>query len=237
MVEPIGFSTGSLAASDFRAALALLAGGSTTAVELSALRWSELAPLLEAIPALDLSRFAHVSVHAPSAFAERDEAAAAAALREVALGRGWPVIVHPDAVHRWERWEGFGPLLCIENMDRRKTAGRTAEELRAVFGRFPEATLCFDVAHARQLDPSMEGARDILREFGGRLAQVHVSELDAASAHVRLTRDAVRAFREIAELVPRRVPVIIESPVLPEQIDPEVALALEALGRVPTPVA
>ncbi|HEU0079997.1 MAG TPA: hypothetical protein VFQ76_20285 [Longimicrobiaceae bacterium] len=236
-MEPIGFSTGSLAASDFRAALALLAGGSTTAVELSALRWSELAPLLEAIPALDLSGFRYVSVHAPSSFAERDEAAAAAALREVALRHGWPVVLHPDAVHRWERWDGFGPLLCIENMDRRKTAGRTADELRPVFERLPDASLCFDVAHARQLDPTMSEALAILRGFGGRLAQLHVSDLDVAGVHVRLTRTAVRACREIAELVPRHVPAIIESPVLPEQMDREVALALEALGRAPVPGA
>ncbi len=236
-MDPIGFSTGSLAASDFRSAVAMLAGGSATVVELSALRWNELAPLLEAIPSLDLSRFRYVSLHAPSSFAEQDEEAAASTLREVALRLGWPVVLHPDAIHRSERWDGFGPLLCIENMDRRKAGGRSAEELRTVFGRLPDASLCLDVAHVRQIDPSMAEALNILREFGGRLMQVHVSDVDAAGRHTRLTRTAIRAYQEIAELIPRHVPVVIESPVLPEQMDQEMAHALEALGREPVPSA
>ena len=232
-MEPVGFSTGSLAVSDFRAALALLAGGRATAVELSALRWSELAPLLDAIPTLDLARFRYVSLHAPSAFATGDEEAAAEALRELATERGWPVVLHPDAIHRFEHWDGFGPLLCIENMDRRKAGGRSAEELRPVFDRLPDASLCLDLAHVRQVDPSLAEAFAILREFGGRLAEVHISDLDEAGRHVRLTAPAVRAYQEVAELIPSRVAVVIESPVLPEQIDLEMALALEALGRAP----
>jgi hypothetical protein len=233
-MEPIiGFSTGALALSDFRAGLALLAGGSATAVELSALRWSELDPLLEAIPTLDLARFRHVSVHAPSAFAARDEEAAASALREVALRRGWPVVLHPDAIYRFEHWAGFGALLCIENMDRRKGSGRSAEELRAVFDRLPDASLCFDIAHARQYDPSMAEAAHILREFGSRLAEVHISELDAGSGHIRLTAAAIRSYQEVAGLIPHHMPIIVESPTRPEQIDQEMALALKALGRTP----
>lgn len=233
-MEPaVGFSTGSLAVSDFRAALALLAGGRATAVELSALRRSELAPLLEAVPTLDLARFRYVSLHAPSAYAAEHEERIASALREVATERGWPVVLHPDAIRRFEHWDGFGPLLCIENMDRRKAGGRTAEELRPVFARLPDASLCFDLAHARQVDPTLAEASAMLREFGGRLAEVHVSDLDEAGRHVRLTEAAVRAYREVAELIPPGAAVVVESPVLPEQIDREMALALEALGRAP----
>lgn len=232
-MEQIGFSTGALALSDFRAALSFLENKATTVIELSALRRNELPPLLEAIPTLDLSSFRHVSVHAPSSFAEKDEGAVACALRDVALRHGWPVILHPDAIYRFERWTGFGPLLCIENMDGRKARGRSAEELLEVFERLPDASLCLDLAHARQIDPSMKEARRILDVFGDRLLQVHISDLDRASRHVRLTPAAIRAYQGAAALIPPHIPVILESPVTPEQIEQEMACVLEALGRAP----
>lgn len=233
-MERIGFSTGSLALSDFRAALSLLEVGSTTAVELSALRRRELDPLVKAISSLDLSRFAHVSLHAPIDYNDQEETRIASALREISLTRGWPIILHPDRVYRVEHWKGFGPLLCIENMDVRKVCGRSAEELRTVFELLPDASLCFDIAHVRQFDSSMAEAANILQEFGNRLVQIHISHLDADGRHTRLTRDAIDAYRQVADLIPPNIPVIIEAPATLEQMEEELILALEALGRAST---
>ena len=66
----IGFSTGALARGDFRSALAMLRPHKIDVVELSALRVSELAPLAQAIPDLDLSEFTFVSIHAPRSLSE-----------------------------------------------------------------------------------------------------------------------------------------------------------------------
>jgi hypothetical protein len=214
------------------AAIRLLHGTGTRAVELSALRVHELRPLLDAVPRLDLRPFECVSVHAPSAFTAEEEPGIAAALAEVAA-RGWRVIVHPDTLHDFGLWKGFGRMLCVENMDRRKPVGRTARELEAVFDRLPDASFCFDIAHARQCDTSMCEAYAMLRAFGSRLAEVHVSELDPASRHVRLSPSAVHAFSEVAGLIPPGVPVIIEAPVRPDELADEVAASLEALGRAP----
>src|SRR5580692_10690094 len=52
----IGFSTGALARGDFRRALQMLSGKKANAVELSALRQHELAPLVQQLEQLDLSR-------------------------------------------------------------------------------------------------------------------------------------------------------------------------------------
>ncbi|HEU0054501.1 MAG TPA: hypothetical protein VFQ39_15040 [Longimicrobium sp.] len=196
------------------------------------MRITELGPLLDALSSLDLSPFRFVSVHAPSTFAAECECDVVAMLRPI-VERGWPVIVHPDAIRRHEIWMDFGPRLCIENMDKRKPVGRSVRELSAIFERLPEASLCFDIAHARQVDPSMMEAYRILRDFGDRIAQVHVSEVNVASRHVRLSRPAVRAYLEVATLVPPHVPLIIEAPVLFEEIEDELAHALEAFGRVP----
>ena len=65
-MRPIGFSTGALAYADFRLGLAMVAAKHLDAIELSALRQNELAPMLDALPTLDLSSFSYISLHAPS---------------------------------------------------------------------------------------------------------------------------------------------------------------------------
>jgi hypothetical protein len=225
---PIGFSTGAVALSDFRGALAALDHASISAVELSALRVAELPVLADAVPGLDLRRYDYVSVHAPSRFSAAEEASIVHAMRCFAA-RGWPVILHPDTVHDWDTWSELGPLLLIENMDKRKPIGRTASELAQVFARLPAARLCFDIAHARQCDGSMTEAYRILRAFGDRIAEVHISEVSSRSTHERITRYAAIAFRQVARLIPADVPVIIESRVTPDQIDSEIEAARAAL--------
>jgi hypothetical protein len=229
-METIGFSTGALARSDFRAGVDAVRRIGSRVVELSALRMSEMAPLLDGVRSLDMSSFDYVSVHAPSSFTANEEVWLADVLLPLAK-QGWPIVVHPDTIHSHEHWVPFGELLCIENMDKRKPAGRTVAELASVFDRLPDASFCFDIAHARQCDPSMTEAFRILREFGTRMAQVHMSDVDVASRHVPLTWVAIRAFAEVAELIPPDVPIILESPVQVANMEDEVHAALEALGR------
>jgi hypothetical protein len=230
-METIGFSTGSLALGDVKSALGLLERHRTGCIELSALRVDELTPLLRCLPDLPLSGYRSISIHAPSAFARGEERRIAADLLPVAAARGWPVILHPDAIHDFGIWRDFGDRVAIENMDRRKPGGRTVRELRPVFARLPDASFCFDVAHARQCDTSMTEAFRLLDSFGDRLAEVHVSELDAHSRHVRLSRAAIHACREIAHLIPIDVPVIVEAPVRSHEIEDELMAGLEAMGR------
>ncbi|HYR09063.1 MAG TPA: hypothetical protein VEQ60_14875 [Longimicrobium sp.] len=230
-MSAIGFSTGAVARSDVRRALRLLQPHGCDAVELSALRAHELVPLLELVPHLWLGEYRHISVHAPSSFTAAQEPEIAAALRPVAE-RGWLVVVHPDTLSDHRLWAGFGDRLCIENMDPRKPVGRTVRELRPVFARLPDASFCFDVAHARQCDPSMDEAFRLLDAFHHRLAEVHVSQLDAASRHVRLSSAGASACQRIGDLIPPEVPVIIEAPVEPHEIASELEASLEALGRL-----
>lgn len=229
-METIGFSTGSLARSDFRGALGVLREHPVGAVELSALRSHELRPLLAAIPHLDLSRYSHVSIHAPSAFAADKEREVAALLAPWAA-RGWSVVVHPDAIRDFGLWAELGPGLSIENMDVRKPCGRSTGELEAIFARLPDASFCFDIAHAWQLDPSMREAARLLDVFGERLSHVHLSELDARSRHVRLSDAGLRAFQPLASMISPDVPVIIESEVTAPEVGSELEICLRVMGR------
>jgi hypothetical protein len=248
-LRAVGFSTGALAPGDVPRALSLLQSlppaRRARAVELSALRLAELGPLLDALPDLDLSGFDYVSVHAPSHFSAAEEAQVADALT-VFVPLGFPVVLHPDAIHDVTVWRRLGKGLCIENMDRRKPLGRTARELLRVFDGLPEASFCFDVGHAHQVDRTMNEAYFLLRELGARLAQVHVSEVTTRGRHDPLSRPSVAAFQKVAGWVPKEVPILVEVPIavpvpLDESgraaIEAQMALASEALRAEPCPDA
>ncbi len=224
----IGFSTGALAYSDFQRGLTILRRGHSKAVELSALREAELAPLIRSLQLLDLRQFTYVSVHAPSRY-EHSREREIIDLLQVAASRKWPIVLHADAVHDFSAWDAFGDRLLIENMDKRNQTGRTAKELSTIFAKLPHAGLCFDLGHCRQVDPTMNEASLILREFGTRLRQLHVSEVNSRSTHDPLSGASIRAFREISYLIPESVPVILESPVAETDVETEIERARAAL--------
>lgn len=225
----IGFSTGALARGDFRKALEMLAGKHTSAIELSALRQHELQDLVEQIGALDLSSFEYVSFHAPSSITHEFELQALQLLEKVAE-LGWPIIVHPDAMYRPEEWACLGNRLCLENMDKRKPIGQTADDLAKFFEILPNASLCFDIGHARQVDPTMSEASEILSRFRDRVQQLHVSEVNSQSRHDRLSFESVLAFQMVSHLLPADAPVILESRVEETEIEAEINRVLEALA-------
>jgi hypothetical protein len=233
-----GFSTGALALGNFQEALRLMEGTSVMAVELSALRLSELPALIEALPRLNLGQFAYVSFHAPSRFSADEEDGVIELLRQIPTGR--PIIVHPDTIHESGKWAGFGGQLAIENMDRRKSDGRSAKELSQWFDRLPDARLCFDLAHAHQCDRTMTEAFRILLKFRDRICQLHISELDSSGHHFPLSYGSMQAFSEISSLIPTASPAILES-LNPFQgaeddlqkawIEQEISRASSAIGR------
>jgi hypothetical protein len=61
------------------------------------------------------------------------------------------------------------------------------------------------------------------------LRQVHMSEVNTRSKHDPLSVTSILAFREVADLIPPEIPVILETPVPEEQLMEEIAKAAEAL--------
>jgi hypothetical protein len=229
----IGFSTGAVARGDFRRALDLFRGQAIDVVELSALRIGELEPLASAIPCLDLRYFSFISVHAPSSFTIELEQWVVDQLNSI-RGYGFPVVVHPDVIFTPGRWQQFGTMLLVENMDKRKPIGRNVGELRQIFDQLPEARFCFDIGHARQVDPSMTEASLLLSAFGDRLAEVHISEVNTASRHDPISPNAVIAFQSVARHIPDEVPIVLETLIDKGQseIQRELQRAREALSVV-----
>lgn len=226
----IGFSTGAIARDDFATALDLLEPTNTSAVELSALRAAELPFLLAALPGLLPrlnQRYSYVSFHAPTNF--DDEQSLVRELMVIA-DLGLNIVVHPDTISDFDQWRGLGSRLCLENMDSRKPIGRTAEELEPFFERLPEAKLCLDLAHARQIDSSMNQAVRILRRFNNRLAQFHISEINSKGTHFAMSFAARRAYEPFATIL-SRTPIIIESMVGRHEIAREIAATEELVTQ------
>jgi hypothetical protein len=221
-----------LAKGDFRRALFSLREHQIDVVELSALRIGELAPLLSAWPDLDLQEFQFVSIHAPSRFEPEMEERVVSGLAPL-IEQGYPVVAHPDVLFTPALWSRFGNGLFIENMDKRKVAGRTVRELAPIFEELPMARFCFDIGHARQVDPSMTEARLLLHAFGDRLAEVHMSEVDTVSRHQPISHNAITAFQSVAEWIPAEIPVVLEMLIDGGQgaIETELQRAQQALIR------
>jgi hypothetical protein len=146
-----------------------------------------------------------------------------------------PVVVHPDVMSHRDAWAGFGKALFIENMDKRKHTGRRVRELAPLFRDYPEAKLCFDIGHVRQVDPTMTEARLILEAFGDRLAEVHISEVNTSSRHDPLSLSAINAFQSVAHLIPEHVPIVLETLIDQGESDElsEIAKARRALSASP----
>jgi endonuclease IV len=215
-----GFSTGSLALSDFRKALSMLQGKRTNAIELSSLRESEFIILINEMNELDLSQYSYISFHAPSKLDNISEEGLVEKLKKVAEKK-WSIIIHPDIIQDFGIWRQLGQYLCIENMDKRKKIGRTAADLEKVFNSLPEASFCFDIAHARQVDPTMIEAFLMIDKFKDRLKQLHISDVNSQSRHEPLNLESILAYKKIAGYIPVNIPIILESPVTIDFIDQE----------------
>jgi hypothetical protein len=75
----------------------------------------------------------------------------------------------------------------------------------------------------------MTEAYFLLRHYGSRLRQLHVSEVNTKSTHDPLSYGCVLAFQQVAEFIPEHVPLILETPVPEDRIDSEMERVREAL--------
>ncbi len=204
-----GFSTGALEKGAFKKAMDWMVNQNIRALELSALRIEELKPLIGMLPNLNLREFDYVSFHAPSAFTDDQEDEVIQCLKQVS-GYVNYIVVHPDVLYHVEKWKSVQEFLLIENMDRRKTVGKDVRQLKQLFEQLPQARLCLDLAHARQLDTTLTLLRNLISTFITRIAEIHISELDSRCRHRRMTQLALEDYRQISKPL-CNIPVIVES--------------------------
>ena len=184
---------------------------SSMAVELSAVSAPELPGLLAYLRSAPRLPFLFMSVHAPSkGRCESDERALVDDLRRVPA---WvdAIVVHPDTISDPGLYRTLGRRLALENMDTRKSGGHTADDLDRLFAELPDARLCLDVAHAKDVDSTMAVGDELLRRFSSRVSHIHVSSLDDSQHHVPLTLEDEALFTPLLSRC-RDVPWILEAP-------------------------
>lgn len=208
----VGCSTGYMTAwrGDWPSLVAAAAQTSGFAVELSALSEGELPGLLAYLREAPALPFRFVSVHGPSKGRVMPDDRLASMLQAVPR---WisAIVMHPDSMLDPLPYRRLGRRLCIENMDARKGDGQTAGDLHGLFEALPDARLCFDVAHAKDVDPTMVVGHELLDAYAGRLCHVHLSSLDGAHRHVPLRRDDEARFAAVLARC-SDVPWILEAP-------------------------
>lgn len=208
----VGCSTGYMVESrgDWPALVDVAARTSSFAIELSALSEDELPGLLDYLAEAPRLPFHFVSVHGPS---KRRVMPDSELVERLARLPGWvsAIVLHPDTLGDPEVYEPLGRRLVIENMDARKAWGHTADELLAVFDALPLARFCFDIAHAKMVDATMEVGGALLSAFATRLSHVHLSSLDERHGHVPLTTSDEALFSDLLRRC-ADVPWILEAP-------------------------
>src|SRR4051812_89399 len=112
------------------------------AVELAALSEPELPGLVRYLGSGPSLPFLFVSVHAPSKQRRVPEVDLVGMLLSLPPSID-AVVVHPDAIGDPSLYRPLGRTLAIENMDARKSDGRSADELAPFFEALPDAGLCF----------------------------------------------------------------------------------------------
>lgn len=208
----IGPSTGYMAAhyGDWPRLVQEALSVATAAAELSALSEPELPTLAAYLGSRPTLPFQYLAVHAPTKALDRPEEEVVAHLEAIASVVD-AIVVHPDCLGDTSLYRQLGTKLVIENLDRRKGGGRTAQELVEYFDELPDAGLCFDVAHAGSIDPSLHEAHEILNQHGRRLRHVHLSSLDDECHHLPLSGVDEQRFAPLLERC-RDVPWILEAP-------------------------
>lgn len=181
--------------------------------ELSALSEPEMDSLLDFLRERSKLPFYYLSVHGPSKDLSRTESELVDALVEIAQFVD-SIVMHPDTIENFSLFRKLGSKLVIENMDSRKSWGRTVSELEEAFEQLPEAGFCFDIAHAWSVDSSMHEGERMIESFGERLRQVHVSSLSADLRHESLTDFQASLFSPLLRDC-RNVPWVLEAP-MPE---------------------
>jgi hypothetical protein len=208
--HPIGASTGYLYGlrGNWGELVAAVEETSTFAAELAALSEPEFGELSDFLGDAHSLPFRYLSVHAPvkqRVVTEPDLVSWLGALPSTVSS----IVTHPDTIEDPTPYRSLGSRLVIENMDARKSGGRTVRELEPIFEQLPEAGFCFDIAHAWSIDPSMKLAGELLDRFGTRLRQVHLSSLEDGR-HVPVLSEHDLLFEPVLDRC-RDVPWILEA--------------------------
>lgn len=239
----IGVSTGALFPLNIKEAVELLNKKEIEidAIELSSLRDNSLDYVLNTIPELDLSKYKYISFHAPSKLNILTEDLLIEKLQPI-YENGWNIVIHPDIMVNPVAWNCFEEKLLLENMDSRKREGQYLDFFKRLKTHcIDHFNLCFDIAHAIEVDPMAILPEEFLHECKcfTNIKQIHISAIDGNCKHRKIDEYTFKEYTYIfsnsydEELWD--LPFIIESPMYnTQEIINEINLIKDLEYRVKT---
>lgn len=229
----LGFSTGCLYKSGLTENWRLkhIKAADCKVVELGFIRVSDLVTGTEFLTSTDLSGFDYVSLHAPKHEYKNDDRTDKIFRLINVINRLRPldlVVFHPDTVTDLGVLDIDDFPVALENMDNRKSFGKNAANMRSVLGHNEEFRMVLDVQHAYSNDPSGKLTSELWNNFYQRIDEVHLSGF-RDNYHAPLYE--TRQDEIINSIVDWTKPVIIESPVKPEDLTKERDYILRVLAK------
>ena len=210
----LGFSTGALYKTQIpqisREAVRLIKDLSCQALELGGQRKDRIPALNDLKPA-DVADFSFLSLHTADDVIYGDNAETKEMLDAIQRAHDRlkfdNIIIHPDKIESWEIFQHYSLPLAIENMDHRKSMGRTIDDIEKILNFNQNFKLVLDLNHCYCNDKTMGLAQDFYQKFKDKIVQIHLSGF--IELHDPLYRSQQK---EILDAVPdKNLPIIIES--------------------------
>ncbi len=162
--------------------------------------------------------FDYVSIHAPTGPFDYLQLDAL-----VKIVKPKVVVLHPDNIINPRLVNELGWPLALENMDWRKSTGKTVEQLEKWFDIFPQAKMVLDLNHVFTNTADMSLASSLWQKFSDRVAHFHLSGFSGENKpHDFLFKTGQDKI--IAALPVKYLPIILEpdiSDLSPENIQRE----------------
>ena len=167
-----------------------------------------------------LAQYKYVSLHAPKCTYDKTAETAKVfekinkvhKLRQLDL-----VIFHPDTIVDFELFNNLPFPVAFENMDKRKTFGRTVEDIQNVLAKNPTFKMVLDVNHVFTNDPTMKLAEDFLASLGDRIAEIHLSGYTKLHDPIYISKQDFIA----KPIINLEKPIIVESDLDPSEVELE----------------
>ena len=172
----------------FKERLKMLSFVEKYAIELGYVAANRLEEALDVEDIREIKKFGYRSIHAPAILNEYENPEwirypsnkaekIIEKLIEIANAiNAQTILFHPDLVDDFS-WlnNKIGKRIAFENMDVKKSFGKSVEDMVNVFSKAPEAKWVCDVNHLYTIDPTMKLAEDFHRAFGDRISHYHLS--------------------------------------------------------------
>lgn len=208
----IGFSTGVVHKQmNTKEATNLIRSIGCNAVELGFVRKQRIGDgWMNMLTAEDLNGFDFVSVHAPSDLEykkDRQTSDVLDGLKKLNKIRPLDLVVfHPQKEMDLSLFTNLPYPVSFENMDHRKDFGKDLKDLKKVFSFSKQFKMTLDLNHVFTNDTTMKLADEFYKEFGDRIAEIHLSGFEKLHEPLYKTKQL-----EIINKVKSNIPIIVES--------------------------